>query len=324
MVQTNLCSTTTTSNTSSTSATKPKRQRNRTPKSCIQCSKRKIFCSKERPACSNCIKYSVGHLCSYALPPWADASANNNNNNNNNIINNNNNNNNNNITNKASANATKPNSPRCSLVEQPLSPIRILQSDEYRQLKQSNEKVIQAQRKEIDDLKRQLSVQQQLSPRDTTTKQQQQQQQLSNLGNIPITVLNKISPLANTYNGSKIEMLNDYTLCTIDNSSLGSKNIYVDTYSWINIIKLDPQLTTLWFRITNLQKMYHVYKMNMLKGGQSTDNVIKKVSKKSNYKINEIDFTYSLQPTTPSDSNKEQRQQPVSYTHLTLPTICSV
>ncbi|CAD1813115.1 unnamed protein product [Candida parapsilosis] len=309
MVQTNSCSTTTTSNTSSTSATKPKRQRNRTPKSCIQCSKRKIFCSKERPACSNCIKYSVGHLCSYALPPWADASANNNNNNNNNIINNNNNNNNNNITNKASANATKPNSPRCSLVEQPLSPIRILQSDEYRQLKQSNEKVIQAQRKEIDDLKRQLSVQQQLSPRDTTTKQQQQQQQLSNSGNIPITVLNKISPLANTYNGSKIEMLNDYTLCTIDNSSSGSKNIYVDTYSWINIIKLDPQLTTLWFRITNLQKMYHVYKMNMLKGGQSTDNVIKKVSKKSNYKINEIDFTYSLQPTTPSDSNKEQRQQ---------------
>lgn len=283
-------------NPSSSSVAKPKRQRNRTPKSCIQCSKRKIFCSKERPACSNCIKYSVGHLCSYALPPWADASANNNNNSNNNSS-----------SSSAKPNDTKLNSPRCSLIELPLSPTRIQQTDEYRQLKQSNEKIIQSQRKEIDDLKRQLSVQQQLSPRDTTTKQQQQQ--MSNLGNIPITVLNKISPLANTYNNSKIEMLNDYTLCTIDNSPLGNKNIYVDTYSWINIIKLDPQLTTLWFRITNLQKMYHVYKMNMLKRGQSTDNVIKKVAKKSNYKINEIDFTYSLQPTTPSDSNKEQRQQ---------------
>ncbi|KAG5420178.1 hypothetical protein I9W82_002058 [Candida metapsilosis] len=279
------------SNSQTASSSKPKRQRNRTPKSCIQCSKRKIFCSKERPACSNCIKYSVGHLCSYALPPWADASGS-----------------------SSGSNNSKPTdakvtSPRCSLLDQPLSPTRIQQTDEYRQLKQSNEKIIQSQRKEIDDLKRQLSVQQQLSPRDPTTKQQQSQQgqQMSNSGNTPVTVLNKISPLTSTYNNNKVEMLNDYTLCSIDNSTQGNKNIYVDTYSWINIIKLDPQLTTLWFRITNLQKMYHVYKMNMLKGGQA-DNAVKKAPKKSNYKINEIDFTYSLQPTTPNELNKEQRQ----------------
>ncbi|KAI5970299.1 hypothetical protein CANMA_000651 [Candida margitis] len=278
----------TANNSSPGSVTKPKRQRNRTPKSCIQCSKRKIFCSKERPACSNCIKYSVGHLCSYALPPWADASSNNNSNN-------------------AKPNEAKVTSPRCSLIDQPLSPTRIHQTEEYRHLKQTNEKVIQAQRKEIDDLKRQLSVQQQLSPRDPTSKQQLQS--MSNSGNVPVTVLNKISPLTNTYSSNKVEMLNDYTLCTIDNSPSSSKNIYVDTYSWINIIKLDPQLTTLWFRITNLQKMYHVFKMNMLKGGRSTDNVIKKVPKKSNYKINEIDFTYSLQPFTPNYPIKDQQQQ---------------
>ncbi|KAI5958676.1 hypothetical protein KGF57_002521 [Candida theae] len=297
---------------STTSSSKPKRQRNRTPKSCIQCSKRKIFCSKERPACSNCIKYSVGHLCSYALPPWADVSARD--------VTNNIDDNNGNFDKYYSVKATdaKLTSPRCSLLEESLSPARIQQTDEYRQLKQRNEKVIQSQRKEIDDLKRQLSVQQQLSPIDATTKHQQsqlqqQQQQLSNSGHILITVLNKISPLTNSYNNNnnnnKIEMLNDYTLCSINNSTIGNKNVYVDTYSWINIIKLDPQLTTLWFRITNLQKMYHVYKMNMLKGGHNSNTVVKKAPKKSNYKINEIDFTHSLRPTTPNGSNKEPRSQ---------------
>lgn len=35
-------------------------------------------------------------------------------------------------------------------------------------------------------------------------------------------------------------------------------------YAWLNTIKLDPQLTALWFRITSLQKLYHIYKTNLL------------------------------------------------------------
>lgn len=35
-------------------------------------------------------------------------------------------------------------------------------------------------------------------------------------------------------------------------------------YLWLNTIKLDPQLTALWYKITNLQKSYHLYKKGLL------------------------------------------------------------
>lgn len=34
-------------------------------------------------------------------------------------------------------------------------------------------------------------------------------------------------------------------------------------FSWLNIIRLDPQLTALWYKITNLQKSYHQYKKSV-------------------------------------------------------------
>ncbi|KAI5956431.1 hypothetical protein KGF54_000906 [Candida jiufengensis] len=293
-------SATTSSNSSIPAVAKPKRQRNRTPKSCLQCSKRKIYCSKERPACSNCIKYAVGHLCSYTLPPWAETS-----------------------------NQDKdklPSKQQCNMNQgQATTPVKIQQTTEYKQLKQENDKLIQSQRKEIDDLKRQLSVLQQLSPRETMNNKQQVS---SSLGCIAITILNKISPLAITYSNSRINMSNDYTLNVITNSNISNKSTYIDTYSWINLIKLDPQLTTLWYKITNLQKMYHVYKMNILKDKntnhksvsagkyqpQLEDERPKKKAKKSNFKINEIDFTYSLQPSAiikDSSITSEEHKCPV-------------
>lgn len=45
----------------------------------------------------------------------------------------------------------------------------------------------------------------------------------------------------------------------------GSKNPHVaKPYSWFNIVKLDPQLTALWYKISSLQKSYHVYKQNLV------------------------------------------------------------
>ncbi|EDK45639.1 hypothetical protein LELG_03818 [Lodderomyces elongisporus NRRL YB-4239] len=330
---------------------KAKRQRNRTPKSCIQCSQRKIYCSKERPACSNCIKYAVGHLCSYALPPWAEAANSSNKEGEAKVVGNN--------SNSSNGANSETAAPRASIGQTsqtsqttPIAPVKIQQTEEYRQLKANTEKIISSQRKEIDDLKRQLSVVQQLSPREAITKQQS----LHQIGQVSVTILNKISLLASTYLANKIEITNDYGINVITNSTLTPKSVYVDMYSWINLIKLDPQLTTLWYRITNLQKMYHVYKMNMLKSGQQRqqlqiqqlelqlelltplqqpnpvhplhsphppqshlhlltspslltpvmkeDSVFQKKqrlagnTKKSNYKINEVDFTYSLQPLT--------------------------
>ncbi|KAI5964302.1 uncharacterized protein KGF55_002244 [Candida pseudojiufengensis] len=298
-------STTITTTTTQSTVTKPKRQRNRTPKSCLQCSKRKIYCSKERPACSNCVKYAVGHLCSYTLPPWADANNKENN----------------------SASQQQPQPPQqCPMNQnQQTTTIKVQQTSEYKQLKQENEKIIQSQRKEIDDLKRQLSVLQQLSPREPIN----QQQSIASIGCTTITILNKISPLASTYLSSRIEMLNDYSLKIIFNSNMSNKSTYIDTYSWINLIKLDPQLTTLWYKITNLQKMYHVYKMNILKDKNINQNHNinkqrqqseleqvcerpKKKAKKSNYKINEVDFTYSLQP---SANLKESSTPPTNEEH---------
>lgn len=40
--------------------------------------------------------------------------------------------------------------------------------------------------------------------------------------------------------------------------------IIVKLYLWLNIIKLDPQLTALWYKITSMQKSYHIYKTSLL------------------------------------------------------------
>ncbi|ODV74163.1 Zn(II)2Cys6 transcription factor domain-containing protein CYBJADRAFT_126098, partial [Cyberlindnera jadinii NRRL Y-1542] len=50
-------------------ADKPKK-RQRMSVVCLNCKTRKIKCDKKRPACSNCVKCNVGHLCEYEPPHW--------------------------------------------------------------------------------------------------------------------------------------------------------------------------------------------------------------------------------------------------------------
>ncbi|KAK6462616.1 fungal transcriptional regulatory protein [Scheffersomyces coipomensis] len=250
---------------------KPQRQRKRVPISCLNCKKRKVKCDKVKPACGGCVRNGVAHLCEYLDPHW---------------------------TQSESSNGFKEGSSEPAKAE--VVPIETTET--YKQLKLQNEKVINTQRKEIEDLKRQLSVVQQFSPK--------------NHDSIPhnectaITILGKLST-STIKNRDYLEVINDPTFLVIPKKS--TSNNYVDTYSWINLIKLDPQLTALWFKITNLQKIYHVYKMNLLKANspsnvnQNNNNnnnnnnnsltnksvTTNPLSKKSPYRINEIDFTFS-------------------------------
>lgn len=250
---------------------KPKRQRSRVPVSCLACKKRKVKCDKGKPACGGCIRNGVGHLCEYIYPHWVDKGQ------------------------SGSASASSP-------AGQPLlSPVKIEQTNEYKALKNQNEKVISNQRKEIEDLKRQLLVVQQLSPPRDAQGNDPTGNDRSYLAN-GISVLGKLSPLTN-YSLAKMEILEEYNVLPNSTWKNPASIDNLDIYSWVNIIKLDPQLTTLWFKITNLQKMYHMYKINKLKNG--SDRVKnasqgKPSSNSSAGKVNEIDFTHAFLENSPN------------------------
>lgn len=74
----------------------------------------------------------------------------------------------------------------------------------------------------------------------------------------PITVLNKLCP-ANPRDSIVIA-----GGIAVASPATAEAPQYLNTYNWINLVKLDPHLTTLWIKITNLQKLYHTYKMNQL------------------------------------------------------------
>ncbi|KAG2733658.1 hypothetical protein G9P44_003183 [Scheffersomyces stipitis] len=243
---------------------KRQRQRNRVPVSCLNCKKRKVKCDKGKPSCSGCIKNGVPHLCEYLEPVWSKKSSQ-----------------------VKAEDAEDSHDANASLLQ-----VKIEETSEFKQFRAHTDKVILSQRKEIDDLKRQLSVLQQLSPKvhDATA-----------MGCKPILILTKLN-LSLVNNRDPLTIHHDPAYSVIGRTS--SKVNHIDTYSWINLIKLDPQLTTLWFKITNLQKIYHMYKMNMLNntsrnspGAFSLPNqsvTSNPLSKKSPYRINEIDFTYSV------------------------------
>lgn len=84
-----------------------------------------------------------------------------------------------------------------------------------------------------------------------------------------LSVLRKINPSREKAN-APVVVLGDYYI--MKNFAKGvlinEKTVNVtplSLFSWLNIIRLDPQLTTLWFKITNLQKSYHLYKKSLLK-----------------------------------------------------------
>lgn len=250
---------------------KPKRQRNRVPVSCLACKKRKVKCDKGKPACGGCVRNGVGHLCQYINPPWIDKDV--------------------------SGGGSSPLSSCHSL----LSPVKIETTSEYKQLKAQNEKTISNQKKEIENLKRQLQVLQQLSPRNSQSPNGEGQDESALYLAKEITILSKLSPFA-VFPRVPMEILSEYTVL---NSRVLSFLVCLDIYSWVNTIKLDPQLTTLWFKITNLQKMYHMYKINKLKNDSTAKKLASVPLKKTPSKINEIDFTCSF---LSSDSQTVEHQ----------------
>ncbi|RCK57529.1 hypothetical protein Cantr_06651 [Candida viswanathii] len=248
---------------------KPKRQRSRVPVSCLSCKKRKVKCDKGKPACGGCIRNGVGHLCEYIYPHWVDKGQN-----------------------------GLASSPAGAALQ---SPVKIEQTNEYKALKTQNEKVISNQRKEIEDLKRQLLVVQQLSPPRDAQGNDLAGSDRSYLAS-GVSVLGKLSPLTN-HSLAKMEVLDEYNIKPNYGGKSHASVDNLDIYSWVNIIKLDPQLTTLWFKITNLQKMYHMYKINKLKNGGDPVKTLpqkKSASASPPGKINEIDFTHAFLDSLPN------------------------
>lgn len=235
------------------------KQRNRVPVSCLICKRRKVKCDKVKPSCGGCLKNGVPHLCEYVEPAW---------------------------TNNTSDTNSDVNNNRSNGHIGPEKSKKQIQKD----------KLISEQQAEIEELKRQLSVSQQLHSKAQHNDNEE----------LKVTILEKLN-VNNLSSKSTIDISNDKSF-TIKRQTQKSKSTYIDAYSWVSIIKLDPHLTTLWYKITNLQKIYHLYKMNLLSSKTKNEEVdtisstLNPVSKKSSYKINEIDFTHSLVPS-PKGSN---------------------
>lgn len=178
-------------------------------------------------------------------------------------------------------------------------------SDELVLLKAANEKIINQQQREIELLKRQIRQKEEqkksLVPPTSTGP--------SLADNRRITILHKLNPEVNEMREA-VEISNDAFLSFKPPSGgrsllLPGSDRGIHIYSWLNIIKLDPQLTGLWFKITNLQKVYHTYKMKLISTKTTSPSPGNGSSprRKPKFKINEIDFTYSLSPgSTPSIS----------------------
>ena len=235
------------------------KQRNRVPVSCLICKRRKVKCDKAKPACGGCVKNGVPHLCEYVEPAWSNSNG------------------------VAKSNAKNYKSK--SHIGQLEDTKKQLQKD----------KLINEQRKEIEELKRQL----------IDSQKQHSKVQKNDKMELKVTILEKLN-VNNASSKSTININNDKSY-TVKRQELENKQVYVDIYAWVSIIKLDPYLTTLWYKITNLQKVYHLYKMNLINAKaknelNSSPNVLNTVSKKTSYKINEIDFTHSLVPGVKSSN----------------------
>lgn len=138
------------------------------------------------------------------------------------------------------------------------------------------EKVIYNQRKEIEELKHQLAVIQEFAPKIPLEKITHKREV-----NRAITVLHKLNPNVSELR-EQAEVNNDYfySFNRVKTAMAVEKHVHV--YSWLNTIKIDPQLTNLWFKITNIQKVYHMYKMSLIRNNKKETPPPK---------IHEVDFT---------------------------------
>lgn len=211
------------------------KKRKRVPVSCLNCRRRRVKCDKEKPACGGCVRTGVPHLCEYLQPHWTSDLVKN-------------------------------------LGNDHVMLEKILEVSELRQMKITQDRIIANQRKEIEDLKRQLLFNYQLSTDQNVADEDTR--------NSPVKVLVKLNPLKETL--KDVMQVEDNGVYSVDLQkslmvkSTRPKNIR-DIYSWISIVILDPKLSNLWQKINSMQKIYYMYKSS--------------VKEKLSSKITEIDFT---------------------------------
>lgn len=215
-----------------------KDKRKRVPVSCLNCKKRKVKCERGRP-CAGCIKNNVPHLCVYLEPDWAQ--------------------------------------PMLKLVDS--HPLKALSPPiDAVPFRASLESKINAQAEEIKCLRAQLEHAKasglQAQPGNVTADVPGAcggAPAFSGDAPLALTVLAKLSTAAKrdlrvlkhgSYQMSGFKVLPTTSVCS-------TTPLYT-IYLWLNIIKLDPQLTALWFRVTNLQKSYHLYKTSLLRKGSAS------------------------------------------------------
>lgn len=203
-----------------------KRKRLRVPVSCLVCKRRKVKCDKAKPACGGCVKNGVPHLCEYVDPHWSNRQA-------------------------SDGAASAGNA----------AALAAHKSDDHL-------KTIEKQRKEIEDLKRKLALAQQENQYMakthglqfsgtvalTATRGRQERAPVSEPVGLPLTILRKLGPTRK----QRITVEDDVIL-----TSKRQYRDFVDIYSWLNVLRLDPQLMSLWYKIVNLQKIYQLHKSSL-------------------------------------------------------------
>lgn len=268
---------------------KGKRPRTRAPVLCLNCKRRKVRCDKGRP-CGGCVRNNVGHLCVYVDPKWADSLK------------------------KVAENGGLEMAPG------------VTQQDT---LRMDLERQIEAQNREIQCLRARLAHANSTGENSGMAVGIRQNQNVIN-GNgtssppssanktdhsllelmremshkkVPMTILAKLSGRPS----QPKPIVSQDALFSINGFRGGGTGIVSESaeiapttiYSWLNIVKVDPQLTALWFRITSLQKTYHMYKTTLLKNGNklgqhkslSLGSSVKPKTENSNMSTNSEDPT---------------------------------
>lgn len=247
-----------------------KKQRRRVPLACLNCKRRKVRCDKQKP-CTGCVKNNVGHLCMYLEPLWVDPLA------------------------------------RRMAGELEADGDDLAHRAEI-------EETLQRQQHEIEELRAALARKNdaatelvplglQMGPAmplaqtnlpagalnplhpmplaasavPMATPQFPAPQNAPVEGALPIGKNHPVSILAKLNPSGVVvpEVADDlfFSLAGFlrTRNAVGVANLY----SWLNSIKLDPQLTALWYKITSLQKSYHLYKKGLLSGEARGPNPVK-------------------------------------------------
>lgn len=160
-------------------------------------------------------------------------------------------------------------------------------STEYQNLRLQKDKTISDQRSEIENLRRQLEVVHNFDPKDDRVIECLQE----------VTVLSKLMA-ESAVSKRKIE-IDESTFLIESQRSDDSFEVCMQFFNWVSVVRLDPYVTSLWYKISNLQKAYHLYKENLVTDAPLTSSKLKgspsnTSCRSGSFRINEVDFTESF------------------------------